>query len=66
MNGVQICYSHFILKSLKNMSIVYKVADKWRNQAKRNINTVLGKRRNSKIAKNLILYLGDGMGIVTL
>ena len=41
-------------------------AEKWRIQAKKNIDTVLGKRRNTNIAKNLILYLGDGMGITTV
>ena len=38
------------------------VADKWRIQAKNNIDAVLRKKRNTNIAKNLIFYLGDGMG----
>jgi alkaline phosphatase len=38
------------------------IADKWRIQAKNNIDAVLKKRRNTNIAKNILFYLGDGMG----
>ena len=38
------------------------IADKWRIQAKNNIDGVLKKRRNTNIAKNILFYLGDGMG----
>ena len=41
-------------------------ADKWKVQAKNNIDQVLRKRRNTNIAKNVILFLGDGMGITTV
>lgn len=40
--------------------------DKWNKQAKENIYKILSKKRNQNIAKNLILFLGDGMGITTV
>ena len=41
-------------------------ADKWRTQAKNNINSILKKKQNRNIAKNIVFFLGDGMGITTV
>lgn len=41
-------------------------ADKWKKQAKDTIDRILESEPNRNIAKNLILYLGDGMGISTV
>ena len=38
------------------------IADNWRLKAKNNIDAILRKRRNTNIAKNILFYLGDGMG----
>lgn len=37
--------------------------EKWYDDAKRNIEHILNRQLNGKIAKNVILFLGDGMGI---
>jgi alkaline phosphatase len=42
------------------------IADKWRNNGKNKIDAVLNKQKNTNIAKNVILFLGDGMGITTV
>ncbi len=42
------------------------IADKWRNYGKNKIDSVLNKKKNTNIAKNVILFLGDGMGITTV
>jgi alkaline phosphatase len=39
---------------------------KWINNAKETIDSLLKRKLNGNIAKNLILFLGDGMGIPTV
>lgn len=39
---------------------------KWNNQAKESIEKILFRKLNKNVAKNLILFLGDGMGIPTV
>lgn len=39
---------------------------KWINNAHQTIDTILNRKRNLNLAKNLILFLGDGMGISTI
>jgi alkaline phosphatase len=41
-------------------------ADKWNKQASDNINRILKQKLNRNIAKNLIMLIGDGMGITTV
>ena len=36
--------------------------DKWNNLAIDRINSMLNRKLNGNIAKNIILFLGDGMG----
>ena len=36
--------------------------EKWYDDAKKNIEHILNRHLNGKIAKNVILFLGDGMG----
>ena len=40
--------------------------ERWNEQAKRTIDTILGLKNNMNIAKNVILFLGDGMGLPTI
>jgi alkaline phosphatase len=40
--------------------------DKWNSQAKQMIENILKKKVNNNIAKNIIVYLGDGMGLSTV
>jgi alkaline phosphatase len=40
--------------------------EKWNKQAKDTIDSMLRNRQNRNIAKNIILFLGDGMGITTV
>ena len=40
--------------------------ERWINDAKENIDSLLKRKLNNNIAKNLILFLGDGMGISTV
>ncbi|RNA26010.1 alkaline tissue-nonspecific isozyme isoform X1 [Brachionus plicatilis] len=39
---------------------------KWNNQAKQTLEHLLKRKINKKVAKNIILFLGDGMGIGTI
>jgi len=43
-----------------------KSPEKWNTYASRKINQVLNHSNNRKIAKNIILFLGDGMGMSTV
>lgn len=40
--------------------------EKWNKMAKETIDKVLAKKMNRNLAKNAILFLGDGMGIPTI
>ena len=39
--------------------------DKWNDLARNSLNSLLNKKTNKNVAKNIILYLGDGMGMST-
>jgi alkaline phosphatase len=39
---------------------------KWNNLAFEKINSILNRKINNKIAKNIILFIGDGMGVNTV
>uniref|UniRef100_A0A8W7PV01 alkaline phosphatase n=1 Tax=Anopheles coluzzii TaxID=1518534 RepID=A0A8W7PV01_ANOCL len=38
----------------------------WRNQAKATVEKLLAKKENTNVAKNVIMFLGDGMSISTV
>ena len=40
--------------------------EKWVENAKQTIDSILNRKMNGNVAKNLILFLGDGMGIPTV
>ncbi|XP_037124364.1 alkaline phosphatase, tissue-nonspecific isozyme [Syngnathus acus] len=37
----------------------------WRSQAKKTLQTALNRKQNTNVAKNILFFLGDGMGITT-
>jgi alkaline phosphatase len=39
---------------------------KWNEQAKNTIESILNSKLNQNIAKNLVIFLGDGMGVSTV
>ncbi len=43
-----------------------KNPDKWNRQAEETIQNLLKKKMNTNKAKNLIMFIGDGMGISTV
>jgi alkaline phosphatase len=45
---------------------VEKNASFWREQARLSIEEALRRRDNTRIAKNVIMFLGDGMGVSTV
>jgi alkaline phosphatase len=45
---------------------VEKTAPFWNDQARLSIEELLQRRDNTRIAKNVILFLGDGMGVTTV
>ncbi len=45
---------------------VEKNAPFWNDQARLSIEELLQRRDNTRIAKNVILFLGDGMGVTTV
>ncbi|XP_061537667.1 alkaline phosphatase, tissue-nonspecific isozyme [Phycodurus eques] len=40
-------------------------AEFWRSQAKKTLQTALNRKQNTNVAKNILFFLGDGMGITT-
>lgn len=45
---------------------VEKNASFWREEARLSIDEILKKRDNTRVAKNVIMFLGDGMGVSTV
>jgi alkaline phosphatase len=45
---------------------IEKSAQFWRQQAQSSIKAALSRRENTKTAKNVIMFLGDGMGVTTV
>ena len=45
---------------------IEKNAPFWNDQARLSIEELLQRRDNTRIAKNVILFLGDGMGVTTV
>jgi alkaline phosphatase len=45
---------------------IEKNASFWNEQARLSIDEVLQRRENIRIAKNVIMFLGDGMGVPTV
>jgi alkaline phosphatase len=45
---------------------IEKNASFWNKQARLSIDEVLQRRENIRIAKNVIMFLGDGMGVPTV
>ena len=43
-----------------------KKPEKWNHDAIQNIEKILHRKLNGHVAKNIILFLGDGMGISTV
>ena len=43
-----------------------QLADKWNLLAKDTLDNILNRKINKNIAKNLILFIGDGMGLGTV
>jgi alkaline phosphatase len=41
-------------------------AERWYDDARKNIEHILNRRLNGGLAKNIIMFLGDGMGISTV
>ncbi|XP_061574775.1 alkaline phosphatase, tissue-nonspecific isozyme [Cololabis saira] len=37
----------------------------WRSQARESLQSVLGRKINTNVAKNIVFFLGDGMGLTT-
>ena len=45
---------------------IEKDAEFWRRQARTSIQDALRRQENTKVAKNVIMFLGDGMGVSTV
>ena len=45
---------------------IEKNATFWRDQGRLSIEEALKRRENTRIAKNVIMFLGDGMGVTTV
>jgi alkaline phosphatase len=45
---------------------VEKLSSFWNEQARLSIDEALQRRDNTRLAKNVILFLGDGMGVSTV
>jgi alkaline phosphatase len=60
----------FIIGNLVNAGridwSIEKEGSFWNEQARLSIEEVLQRRENTRIAKNVIMFLGDGMGVTTV
>ena len=45
---------------------IEKDAQFWKDQGRKSIEDALKRRENTRIAKNVIMFLGDGMGVTTV
>jgi len=54
------------IHSFKDWIYTDRYAERWNREAKLTIDNLLGRGINKNIAKNLIIFLGDGMGISTV
>ena len=56
-----------IVKSLCAVDITEDInPQKWKDYSKKRLEATLAKKVNGNIAKNTILFLGDGMGVSTV
>jgi len=61
-----ICLIHNYAESGRVDWSIEKNAQFWKEQARISIKEALQKRENTRIAKNVIMFLGDGMGVTTV
>uniref|UniRef100_A0A8P4KKG2 Alkaline phosphatase n=1 Tax=Dicentrarchus labrax TaxID=13489 RepID=A0A8P4KKG2_DICLA len=63
------CYQHLLLVSgLPYQTTCYIEEENpefWRSQAQKTLQSVLDRKLNTNVAKNILFFLGDGMGITT-
>jgi len=55
----------FVVSCSKDWSADEK-PDKWINYSKDKLDQILNRKINGQIAKNILIYLGDGMGVSTV
>lgn len=55
-----------VVNAARNDWAVEKNAEFWNEQARADINDILRREENNRIAKNVIMFLGDGMGVSTV
>ncbi|CAH0563811.1 unnamed protein product [Brassicogethes aeneus] len=58
--------SHIRKRSIENEAPVEKTTDYWRTNGQLAVNERITRKPNKNIAKNVILFLGDGMSIPTI
>ncbi|KAG7322225.1 hypothetical protein KOW79_015083 [Hemibagrus wyckioides] len=66
-----VCFLCFLLtasgKSIqRNELLDEENPEFWRSQAQATLNSALRRKLNTNVAKNIVLFLGDGMGITTI
>lgn len=55
-----------VVNAARNDWSVEKNAEFWNEQARVTIEDILRREENIRIAKNVIMFLGDGMGVTTV
>uniref|UniRef100_A0A3P9L9R7 Alkaline phosphatase n=1 Tax=Oryzias latipes TaxID=8090 RepID=A0A3P9L9R7_ORYLA len=55
----------FLLLGSSRAAVEEENPEFWRAQAKQTLQSVLDRKLNTKVAKNILFFLGDGMGITT-
>ncbi|GAA6087150.1 alkaline phosphatase, tissue-nonspecific isozyme [Tachysurus ichikawai] len=62
-----VCFLCFLLTaSGKSIKMDEENPEFWRSQAQATLNSALRRKLNANVAKNIVLFLGDGMGITTI
>ncbi|XP_060798207.1 alkaline phosphatase, tissue-nonspecific isozyme [Neoarius graeffei] len=56
----------FLTTSGKSIQLDEENPEFWRTQAQATLNAALTRQFNANVAKNIVLFLGDGMGITTI
>ncbi|TRY92227.1 hypothetical protein DNTS_023801 [Danionella cerebrum] len=65
MFSVRVCIFYFLL-TFTSGSVEEEDPEFWRSFAQNTLRSALNRRINSNVAKNIVLFLGDGMGVPTI
>ncbi|XP_028275242.1 alkaline phosphatase, tissue-nonspecific isozyme [Parambassis ranga] len=64
-HGIILAFFLLVVLGSSNAKVVEENSEYWRSQARKTLQSVLDRKPNTNVAKNILFFLGDGMGITT-